>query len=101
MADGVAAWNGFYSAEEWSGIFAVDRVQIDVNKAHSVDYLSIELSQLVPQDWEDSAGRALDYDVHETFWNLMITGFDPFIDDGLTGNDVPVLLEFPFLAQPH
>jgi hypothetical protein len=101
MADGDAAWNGFYSAEEWAGIFADDRVQIDVNKAQSVDYLSIELSQLVPQDWEDSAGRALDYDVHETFWNLMITGFDPFIDDGLTGNDVPFLLEFPFLAQPH
>ena len=49
----------------------------------------------------DSAGRALDYDVHEAFWNAMITSFDPFIDDGLTGNDVPFLQTFPFLAEPH
>jgi hypothetical protein len=101
LADGNPAWNGFYTAEQWADIFADDRVQIDIKKAQSVDYLSIELSQLVPQDWNDSAGRALDYDVHETFWNVMITSFDPFIDDGLTGNDLPFLSGFPFLAEPH
>jgi hypothetical protein len=101
LADGDPAWNGFYSAVIWSDVFADDRIQIDVKKAQSVDYLSIELSKLVPQDWNDSAGRALDYDVHETFWNVMITGFDPFIDDGLEANDVPFLQEFPFLAEPH
>lgn len=101
LADGDPAWNGFYTAEQWAEIFADDRIQIDVKKAQSVDYLSIELSQLVPQDWNDSAGRALDYDVHETFWNVMITSFDPFIDDGIEANDVPFLDNFPFLAEPH
>lgn len=101
LANGDPAWNGFYTAEVWAEIFADDRIQIDIKKAQSVDYLSLELSQLVPQDWNDSAGRALDYDVHEVFWNLMITSFDPFIDDGITSNDVPFLDGFPFLAEPH
>jgi hypothetical protein len=101
MADGNPAWGGFHTAEEWADIFADERLQIDVKKAQSVDFLSIELSQLASQDWNDSAGRALDYDVHETYFNVIITSFDPFIDDGLTGNDVPFLQEFPFLAEPH
>jgi len=100
-ADGDPAWNGFNTAADWAEIFADDRVQIDVKKAQSVDYLSIELSQLVPQDWNDSAGRALDYDVHETFFNVMITSFEPFVDDYLDGNDKPFLDTFPFLATPH
>ena len=101
QADGDAAWNGYYTGEVWAEIFADDRIQIDVKKAQSVSYLSIELSQLVPQDWNDSAGRALDYDVHEVFWNVMITGFDPFIDDGISTNDISFLGSFPFLAEPH
>lgn len=101
QTDGDPAWNGFYSGEEWAQIFADDRIQIDLKKAQSVDYLSIELSLLAPQDWNDSAGRSLDYDVHETFWNVMITSFDPFIDDGIMTNDVPFLGSFPFLAEPH
>jgi hypothetical protein len=101
MADGDPSWNGFYTAEQWADIFADDRIQIDIKKAQSVNYLSIELQQLVPQDWNDSAGRALDYDVHEAFWNVMITSFDPFIDDGVEGNDLPFLEGFPFLADPH
>ncbi len=100
-ADGDPAWNGFYTGEVWADIFADDRIQVDVKKAQTVDFLSIELSQLVPQDWNDSAGRALDYDIHEVFFNVMITSFDPFIDDGLPGNDVANLDEFPFLAPPH
>jgi len=100
-ADGNPAWNGFGTADDWGGILTDDRLQIDVKKAQSVDYLSIELSQLVPQDWNDSAGRALDYDIHETFFNVIITSFDPFIDDYLDGNDLPFLNNFPFLAEPH
>ena len=100
-ADGDPAWNGFYTAEQWAEIFADDRLQIDVKKAQSVDYLTIELSKLVPQDWNDSAGRRLDYDVHETTFNVLLTAFDPFVDDFLDGNDVPFLGDFPFLAPPH
>ena len=100
-ADGDPAWNGFYTAAIWADIFADDRLQIDVKKAQSVGYLTLELSQLVPQDWNDSAGRALDYDVHEGFFNSMITSFDPFIEDNIHANDVPLLEVFPFLAPPH
>lgn len=100
-ADGDPAWNGFYTATAWTDIFVDDRLKVDVKKAQSVDYLSIELSQLVPQDWNDSSGRRLDYDIHETHFNVLITSFDPFVDDGIPGNDVPFLDEFPFLAPPH
>lgn len=101
LADGDPAWNGFYTAQQWADIFADDRLLIDIKKAQSVDYLSPELSMLVPQDWNDSGGRALDYDVHETLFNVLITSSDPFVDDFVKGNDVPFLEDFPFLARPH
>jgi hypothetical protein len=100
-ADGDPAWNGFYTAPDWADIFVDDRLQIDVKKAQQVNYLSLELSQLVPQDWNDSSGRKLGEDIHEIHFNVLITAFDPFVDDSISANDVPFLSEFPFLAPPH
>ena len=101
MADGNPAWNGFYTAAQWAEVFADDRQQIDVKKAQSVDYMTIERAKIEGLEYEDGSGRALDYDIHENIWNVLITSFDPFVDDYVYGNDVPFLNGFPFLAPPH
>ena len=101
MADGDPAWNGFYTAGQWADVFADDRQQIDVKKAQSVDYMSIERAEIEGLENNDGSGRALDYDIHENLWNVLITSFDPFVDDYVYGNDVPFLTSFPFLAPPH
>jgi len=101
MADGDPAWNGFYTAGQWADVFADDRQQIDVKKAQSVDFMSIERAEIEGLENHDGSGRALDYDIHENLYNVLITSFDPFVDDYLDGNDVPFLDDFPFLAPPH
>ena len=100
-ADGDPAWNGFYSAQEWADVFPDDRVQIDIKKAQSVDFMTIERSKIEGLDYNESSGRALDYDIHENLFNVLITSFDPFVDDFVDGNDVPFRVTFPFLAPPH
>jgi len=101
LANGQPGYQGFYTQQEWADIFADDRLQIDIKKAQSVDYMTIERSMIEGLDYEDSSGRALDYDIHENLFNVLITSFDPFVDDFVDGNDVPFLTEFPFLAPPH
>jgi hypothetical protein len=101
MADGDPAWNGFYTAQDWAPVFADDRLQIDIKKAQSVDFMTIERSKIEGLEYEDSSGRSLDYDIHENLFNVLITSFDPFVDDFVAGNDVPYLNQFPFLAPPH
>jgi len=100
-ADGDAAWNGFYTAQDWAPVFADDRLQIDIKKAQSVDFMTIERSKIQGLEYEDGSGRSLDYDIHENLFNVLITSFDPFVDDFVAGNDVPYLNQFPFLAPPH
>jgi hypothetical protein len=102
-ADGDPAWNGFYTAEEWAEVFADDRLQIDIKLAQSVDFMTIERSVIEGTEElnPDGSGRSLDYDIHENLFNVLITSFDPFVDDHVEGNDVPFLEGFPFLAPPH
>jgi len=101
LANGQPGYQGFYTQQEWADIFADDRLQIDIKKAQSVDYMTIERSMIEGLDYNESSGRALDYDIHENLYNVLITSFDPFVDDFVYGNDVPFLTEFPFLAAPH
>jgi hypothetical protein len=101
LANGQAGYQGFYTQEEWADVFADDRLQIDIKKAQSVDYMTIERSKIEGLDYEDSSGRRLDYDIHENLFNVLITSFDPFVDDFIDSNDLPFLTEFPFLAAPH
>ena len=99
--DGDPAWNGFYTIEQWADVFPDDRIQIDVKKSQSVDFMTIERSMIEGLEYEDGSGRSLDYDIHENLFNVLITWFDPFVDDYVDGNDVPFLNNFPFLAPPH
>jgi hypothetical protein len=101
LANGQPGYQGFYTQQEWADIFADDRLQIDIKKAQSVDYMTIERSVIEGLDYNESSGRALDYDIHENLYNVLITSFDPFVDDFVDGNDLPFLTEFPFLAAPH
>ena len=100
-ADGDPAWNGFYTVEDWAPVFADDRLQIDIKKAQSVDFMTVERSIIEGLEYEDSSGRSLDYDIHENLFNVLITSFDPFVDDYVDGNDVHYLNQIPFLAPPH
>ena len=63
--------------------------------------MTVERSKIEGLEYEDSSGRSLDYDIHENLFNVLITSFDPFVDDFVDGNDVPYLDQFPFLAPPH
>jgi hypothetical protein len=103
MADGDPAWNGFYTLEDWVEVFADDRLQVDIKLAQSVDFMTIERSVIegTADLNPDSSGRRLDYDIHENLFNVLITSFDPFVDDYVDGNDVPFLDDFPFVASPH
>ena len=103
LADGDPAWNGFYTVEEWADVFADDRLQVDIKLAQSVDFMTIERSVIEGTSAmnPDSSGRRLDYDIHENLFNVLITSFDPFVDDYVDGNDLPFLDDFPFLASPH
>ena len=103
LADGNPAWNGFYALEDWVEVFADDRLQVDIKLAQSVDFMTIERSVIegTAELNPDSSGRRLDYDIHENLFNVLITSFDPFVDDYVDGNDVPFLDDFPFLASPH
>lgn len=102
-ADGDPAWNGFYTVQEWAEVFADDRLQIDIKLAQSVDFMTIERAIIEGSENlnHDGSGRSLDYDIHENLFNVLITSFDPFVDDYVDGNDVPFLDDFPFLAPPH
>ena len=102
-ADGDPAWNGFYTVDDWPEVFADDRLQVDIKLAQSVDFMTIERSVIegTAELNPDSSGRRLDYDIHENLFNVLITSFDPFVDDYVDGNDVPFLGDFPFLASPH
>jgi hypothetical protein len=101
LANGQSGYQGFYTQDVWADIFADDRLQIDIKKAQSVGYMTIERSEVEGLDYNESSGRALDYDIHENLYNVLITSFDPFVDDFVDGNDVPFLTTFPFLAPPH
>jgi hypothetical protein len=102
-ADGDPAWNGFYTAQEWAEVFADDRLQIDIKLAQSVDFMTIERAIIdgTEERNPDGSGHSLDYDIHENLFNVLITSFDPFVDDHVDGNDLPFLNNFPFLAPPH
>jgi hypothetical protein len=101
LANGQPGYQGFYTQEQWAPVFADDRVQIDIKKAQSVGFMTIERAKIEGIEYEDGSGRALDYDIHENLFNVLITSFDPFVDDFVDGNDVPYLDDFPFLAPPH
>jgi hypothetical protein len=87
----------------FADIFADDRLLIDIKKAQSSpdQYFSIEFSMMVPQDWNISGGRRPAEDVLTTHLSMLVTAWDPILDDFVEANDVPFLTEFPFLAAPH
>jgi len=102
LTDGVAG-NAATDPQVFTDIFADDRLLVDIKKAQSSpdQYFSIEFSMMVPQDWNISAGRRPAEDVLEVHLSMLVTAWDPILDDFVTANDVPFLTEFPFLAAPH
>ena len=101
MADGVAG-NRFVDPVELAQVLADDRLKVDLEWAACLGVWGLELSELVPQPHtNDCGGRGLDDDILEEFFSLIISGFDPMIDDFVTANDKPFLSQFPFLADPH
>lgn len=61
----------------------------------------VERSFIEGLEYEDSSGRNFDYDIHENLFNVLITSFDPLVDDFVADNDVPYLNQLPFLAPPQ
>ena len=52
LANGQPGYQGFYTQQEWADIFADDRLQIDIKKAQSVDYMTIERSMVEGLDYK-------------------------------------------------
>ena len=99
-ADGIVG-NMFYDPQTLAPIFADDRLQVDIQKGQAGGYFSIETSALVPQDWNIAAGRTLSEDVVDGMLSMLVSAWDPLVEDYVYSNDVAFLAQFPFLAAPH
>ena len=100
-ADGTNG-NSFNPPSQIAPILADDRLKVDLEWSQCLGVWGFELSELAPQPHtNDCGGRLLDEDYVESFLSMTISGFDPLYDDFVTANDVPFLIEFPFLAAPH
>jgi hypothetical protein len=101
LADGIQG-NAFLDPAELAPLLADDRLKVDLEWSACQGVWGIELSALVPQpNTNDCGGRGLDDDVLEEFFSMVISGFDPLVDDFVRSNDKPFLSQFPFLATPH
>lgn len=94
--------NAFYAPAVLGPVLADDRLKVDLEWSACLGVWGIELSELVPQPHtNDCGGRGLEENVVETWFSMLVSGFDPLYDDFVTANDKPFLQDFPFLAAPH
>ena len=85
-------------------LFLVDFLVVDVEKpyAESGSFLEIERARRSSRDHETCGGRALNDDVMDTFFTMIVNGGDgPVIRDGVDQATRPGSRTFPYLASPN
>jgi hypothetical protein len=110
----LAFWDGLDGETRWqpdddgkhplTDLFLADFLVVDVAKpyAESGSFLEIELAHRASREHETCGGRALNDDVMDTFFTLIVNGGDgPVIRDGVDQATRPGTRTFPYLAPPN
>jgi hypothetical protein len=110
----LAFWDGLDGKQRWqpdedgkhplTDLFLADFLIVDLDKPYQErgSYLEIELARRAGRDHETCGGRALNDDVMDTFFTLIVNGGDgPVIRDGVEGATRPGTSTFPYLAPPN
>jgi hypothetical protein len=110
----LAFWDGLDGEIRWqpdgegkhplTDLFLADFLVVDVEKpyAENGSFLEIERAYRSSQEHETCGGRALNDDVMDTFFTLIVNGGDgPVIRDGVDQATRPGSRTFPYLAPPN
>jgi hypothetical protein len=85
-------------------LFLADFLVVDLEKPYqeSGSFLEIELAHRAGREHASCGGRALNDDVMDTFFTLIVNGGDgPVIRDGVDGATRPGSDTFPYLSPPN
>jgi Domain of unknown function (DUF4331) len=110
----LAFWDGLDGETRWrpdaegkhplTDLFLADFLVVDVEKPYqeSGSFLEIELARRAGRAHETCGGRALNDDVMDTFFTLIVNGGDgPVVRDGVDQATRPGSRTFPYLAPPN
>jgi hypothetical protein len=110
----LAFWDGLDGETRWqpdgdgkhplTNLFLADFLVVDLAKPYqeSGSFLEIELAHRASREHETCGGRALNDDVMDTFFTLIINGGEgPVIRDGVDQATKPGSHTFPYLAPPN
>ena len=110
----LAFWDGLDGETRWqpdgdgkhplTDLFLADFLVVDLEKPYqeSGSFLEIELAQRAGREHETCGGRALNDDVMDTFFTLIVNGGDgPVVRDGVDQATHPGSRAFPYLAPPN
>jgi hypothetical protein len=110
----LAFWDGLDGKTRWqpdgdkkhplTDFFLADFLVVDVEKPYqeSGSFLEIELAHRSSRAHETCGGRALNDDVMDTFFTLIVNGGDgPLVRDGVDQATRPGSRTFPYLAPPN
>ena len=110
----LAFWDGLDGEMRWqpdgdgkhplTDFFLADFLVVDVEKPYqeSGSFLEIELAHRSSREHETCGGRALNDDVMDTFFTLIVNGGDgPVVRDGVDQATRPGSRTFPYLAPPN
>jgi hypothetical protein len=103
--DGKQDWNaGVDGAHPLTELILADFLVVDVTKPYAEhgSFLEIELAARAAREHETSGGRALNDDVMDTIFTLLINaGTGPRIRDGVDQATMPAARAFPYLVAPN
>ena len=110
----LAFWDGLDGETRWqpdgdgkhplTNLFLADFLVVDLEKPYqeSGSFLEMELAQRAGREHETCGGRALNDDVMDTFFTLIVNGGDgPVVRDGVDQATHPGSRAFPYLAPPN
>ena len=110
----LAFWDGLDGKMRWqpdgdgkhplTDLFLADFLVVDLEKPYQENgsFLEIELAHRASREHETCGGRALNDDVMDTFFTLIVNGGDgPVIRDGVDQATKPGSRSFPYLAPAN
>jgi hypothetical protein len=110
----LAFWDGLDGKTRWqpdadgkhplTDLFLADFLVVDLEKPYqeSGSFLEVELARRASREHETCGGRALNDDVMDTFFTLIVNGGDgPVIRDGVDQATRPGTRTFPYLAAAN
>jgi Domain of unknown function (DUF4331) len=110
----LAFWDGLNGTTDWpsnsdgghplTDLFLADYLVVDTAKPYLErgSFLEIERATLEGRNHETCGGRALNDDVMDRIFTLLISGLDgPVIRDGVDRSSRPASRRFPYLSAPN